>query len=32
MSISEFNSHFWGEVSKKCNKAVVFIDTHSAEW
>jgi len=31
MSITDFNSHFWGEVSKKCNRAVVFIDSPSAE-
>ena len=32
MSVTDFNSHFWGEVSKKCNRAVVFIDPPSAEW
>ena len=32
MSIPDFNSHFWGEVAKKCNKAVVFIDSVSTEW
>jgi len=31
MSLSDFNSHFWGEVAKKCGKAVVFIDTAAAE-
>ena len=32
MSLSDFSSHFWGEVAKKCGKAVVFIDTTAAEW
>jgi len=31
MSVTDFSSHFWGEVSKKCTKAVVFIDTPSSE-
>jgi len=31
MSLSDFNIHFWGEVAKKCSRAVVFIDTAAAE-
>lgn len=29
---SNFTTHFWGEVGKKCGRAVVFIDTPAAEW
>ena len=32
MSIESFNKHFWTEVGKKCNKAIVFIDAPSVEW
>jgi len=28
---SNFTTHFWGEVGKKCGRAVVFIDTPAAE-
>eukprot|EP00092_Neocalanus_flemingeri_P035560 GFUD01038706.1.p1 GENE.GFUD01038706.1~~GFUD01038706.1.p1 ORF type:complete len:662 (+),score=221.66 GFUD01038706.1:35-2020(+) len=31
MSLYDFNTHFWGEVAKKCSRAVVFIDTPAAE-
>jgi hypothetical protein len=32
VSLSDANQAYWQEVSKKCNKAVVFIENSAAEW
>jgi hypothetical protein len=32
VSLSDANQTYWQEVSKKCNKAVVFIENSAAEW
>jgi hypothetical protein len=32
VSLSDANQTYWQEVSKKCNKAVVFVENSAAEW
>ena len=31
MNITDFNNYYWGELGKKVNKAVVFLDAAASE-